>query len=788
MAVGINIVSDFDAKGIQKAIKQFKELETTAEKSAFVLKKAFLPAVAVLGALSVAGFKAAQAAAADEVEQAKLAQTLQKVVGANEATVASTEQLISAMSKASGTADTELRAALSSLVIGSGDLTVATKGLALAQDIATASSAPLGTVSDALAKAYAGNYKALQRLSPALRELIKDGASTEVIFQQLSNTFGGATANAADTAAGRMKILKNNFNELQESLGVALLPVLEKLTAMLISLFDFIDRNQKLVMIFAIAFGSLAVAVIAFNLAMSISTVVMTAFGASAAAASAAAAPIALTVGAIVLAVIAFGAASIYAYKNFETFRKVVNAVINFIINYLEFLVNKWIFGINIMISGINLLIKAANFFGAGLPLIAKIGEVSFGRIANAAQNSAKQIEANARALQAVKNAERQGTSAVFSPTPEVGGASGGVAKVVETVTEKLKKYIDAIKGVTQAQRSARDATKQVLEANTALSEATQKLSLAQENFNQIIRGYGRDSKQANDKQKLLTKAQRSLEKSGYDVEASIFAVKDAEQKLAQVRADPDSNLVDIREAEIALAQAKLSVADATDAQAEATSALTEAQTMLDEVVNGAKIGSDAYTEALEKVNEAKAAQANASDKVIDALEREKDAVEALTEAEKKRREAGKDLPAALKRTADAAQEVVDVVTSVVAPIVSAVAAVVETVSNVASKTAEQVAVDAGYLTQEQAQALEQRRGIRAFASGGIVTKPMMGLVGEAGAEAIIPLDRLGNMGNTYNISVTAGMGADGKDIGTQIVNALKRYERTNGAIPITVA
>ena len=64
----------------------------------------------------------------------------------------------------------------------------------------------------------------------------------------------------------------------------------------------------------------------------------------------------------------------------------------------------------------------------------------------------------------------------------------------------------------------------------------------------------------------------------------------------------------------------------------------------------------------------------------------------------------------------------------------------------------------------------------------------MTGLVGEAGAEAIIPLDRLGNMGNTYNISVTAGMGADGKDIGTQIVNALKRYERTNGAIPITVA
>ena len=45
----------------------------------------------------------------------------------------------------------------------------------------------------------------------------------------------------------------------------------------------------------------------------------------------------------------------------------------------------------------------------------------------------------------------------------------------------------------------------------------------------------------------------------------------------------------------------------------------------------------------------------------------------------------------------------------------------------------------------------------------------------------------MGSFGSTYNIQVTAGMGADGKDIGTQIVNALKRFERTNGALPLTV-
>jgi hypothetical protein len=68
------------------------------------------------------------------------------------------------------------------------------------------------------------------------------------------------------------------------------------------------------------------------------------------------------------------------------------------------------------------------------------------------------------------------------------------------------------------------------------------------------------------------------------------------------------------------------------------------------------------------------------------------------------------------------------------------------------------------------------------FAKGGVVTAPTLGLVGEAGAEAVIPLSKLGSMGgSTYNISVSAGMGADGNSIGAQIVEQIKRYEKSNG-------
>ncbi len=91
----------------------------------------------------------------------------------------------------------------------------------------------------------------------------------------------------------------------------------------------------------------------------------------------------------------------------------------------------------------------------------------------------------------------------------------------------------------------------------------------------------------------------------------------------------------------------------------------------------------------------------------------------------------------------------------------------------------------ASVISQEQRDELDARRfGYTPFATGGIVTKPMLGLVGEAGPEAIIPLSAMANMGggNNYNITVNAGMGANGTQIGGQIIEAIKKYEKSNGS------
>ena len=69
------------------------------------------------------------------------------------------------------------------------------------------------------------------------------------------------------------------------------------------------------------------------------------------------------------------------------------------------------------------------------------------------------------------------------------------------------------------------------------------------------------------------------------------------------------------------------------------------------------------------------------------------------------------------------------------------------------------------------------------FADGGIVTGPTLGIVGEAGPEAVIPLDQLGRFGGGMNVTINMPAGSNGDDV----VQALQNYSRRNGAAPIPV-
>jgi methyl-accepting chemotaxis protein len=76
---------------------------------------------------------------------------------------------------------------------------------------------------------------------------------------------------------------------------------------------------------------------------------------------------------------------------------------------------------------------------------------------------------------------------------------------------------------------------------------------------------------------------------------------------------------------------------------------------------------------------------------------------------------------------------------------------------------------------------------LAAMAKGGIVTRPTVALIGEAGPEAVIPLSGSRGMGNTYNITVNGGI-SNSADIGQAVVNAIRAYNRTSGPARISVA
>ena len=271
MGILLPIISEFDSKGIDKAVKEFQALEGVGAKTGFALKKAALPAAAAIAGLGAALGSATQAAMEDAAAQEQLAGVIRRsTLDATQDAIDVNEKFISSLSRATATADDALRPALATLVQSTGDLTLGQELLQQALDISASTGKDLGTVTDALSKAYNGNMKGLKALDASLIPLIADGAEFDTVMEALAATTGGAASDAANTAAGQMANLKIQFDEAKESIGAALLPVMQKLLDALLPLAYWAQENTRLILIFAGVIGGLSVAVLAANAAMKI--------------------------------------------------------------------------------------------------------------------------------------------------------------------------------------------------------------------------------------------------------------------------------------------------------------------------------------------------------------------------------------------------------------------------------------------------------------------------------------------------------------------------------------
>jgi len=327
MAVSIPIVTEFDGKGLKKAMAEFQQLEGAGAKSAFALKKAMLPAVAVLGGLATGLGLATKAAVEDQKAQDLLAQQLRTSAMATDDVIAQNEKFISSLSMAKAVTDDELRPAMANLVRSTGSVEVAQNLMNTALDIAAATGKDLETVTMALGKAANGQTAALTKLDPSLKGVIDSESTLDDITNALSVSFGGAADVAAESYEGRMKSMKIAMDETKESIGAALLPALQKLLEILQPVAKWAQENTTLFLIIAGTIGGLAAAIVVANVAIKAWTIATQVATAAQALFNfvMSANPIAL----VILGIVAFVAALVVLYKRFEVVRTVVDTVFN---------------------------------------------------------------------------------------------------------------------------------------------------------------------------------------------------------------------------------------------------------------------------------------------------------------------------------------------------------------------------------------------------------------------------------------------------------------------------
>jgi hypothetical protein len=227
----LSILGDVDNlnKSLKTATADVDTFGDKISKTGKMIGAAFVAAAAAAGAYAVKiGIDGVKAAIEDEKAQTQLARALEAATGATKGQIAATEAAILQMSLASGVADDQLRPALQRIAISTGSLTKAQDLLAIALDVSTATGKPLETVANALGKAYDGNTASLGKLGIGLSAAELKTMSFNDVQSKLTELFGGAAAANAETYSGRIARMQVAFDEAKETIGFALLPILEK--------------------------------------------------------------------------------------------------------------------------------------------------------------------------------------------------------------------------------------------------------------------------------------------------------------------------------------------------------------------------------------------------------------------------------------------------------------------------------------------------------------------------------------------------------------------------------
>jgi hypothetical protein len=452
----------------------------------------------------------------------------------------------------------------------------------------------------------------------------------------------------------------------------------------------------------------------------------------------------------VVTAVVALISILAIAYKSNERFRIGVNKVANAIIGFVEGAVNYAIQYINLYIKAFNGVIKVANIFGANLNEVNEVSTVTIKRLSTVAKTTKEVNDEASNAADTV--------SGDYVPAfDDLGLAANSAAKATDKAAAATKALNKAMEKSLEAAKDAAQAVVDDLEK--ALDSATDKLREAKDAFDAFkdtIKGaitgfinFGKAVETGDFLQGLTAQA----------ADATLFAEK--VRKLIELGLSERA----LRQVLDAGFEAGTVIAD--NLIAGGATVVQQVNTLVDSVQQVADqvgdFGARTFYGAGVTQGEALVAGIRAA---LDQAQAELNSrIAALT---------------AFKEGADA----------------TAPAAAAPGTPGLTPKpkpkpspfTGTNLNVPAGGVMGFGPKPKPFSFGFRA--NGGPVTQGSPYVVGERGPELFVPSadgqiisNNKMNTGAVYNITVNAGLGTDGAAVGRQIVDAIKRFERTSGPV-----
>jgi hypothetical protein len=291
MAINVPIITSFNGKGAEAAIKEFQNLTKASDKAAFAINKMAVPAALAFGAIVTGGYKAAQAASdfnesvsksgiifgTASAEIKAFADTAASSLGLSKQAALDAAATMGTFGKSAGLAGTDLSNFSIEMVKLSGDL--ASFHNANPADVALALGAALRgeaepirkfgvLLNDAAVKAQAmkmGLYDGTGALDAQAKVL----ATQKIILQQTSDAQGDF-ARTSDGAANQQRILAAQVSNAKVAIGQAFLPILEAVLPVLVNFATAIGNNTDAFIAVVAVIGTFAAAILTAKTAMAL--------------------------------------------------------------------------------------------------------------------------------------------------------------------------------------------------------------------------------------------------------------------------------------------------------------------------------------------------------------------------------------------------------------------------------------------------------------------------------------------------------------------------------------